>query len=73
MDAVLRTGDTSRATARRALTVRPFAPALGGEVRGIDLADGLDTETYQQVRAAFLQYGVLFFKEQSEPNTADRR
>jgi len=63
---VLRTGDTSRTTVGRTLTVTPFAPVLGGEVRGIDLADGLDAETYQAVRAAFLRYGVLFFKEQSE-------
>jgi taurine dioxygenase len=48
------------------IQVTLFAPALGGEVRGIDLAHGLDAETYQEVRAAFLQYGVLFFKEQSE-------
>ncbi len=61
---MLRTSDTSRTNG--ALRVTPFAPALGGEVRGIDLANGLDAETYQQVRAAFLQYGVLFFKEQSE-------
>ena len=58
---MLRTGDTSRTTVNRTFRVTPFAPALGGEVRGIDLADGLDAEMYQQVRAAFLQYGVLFF------------
>ena len=63
---MLRTSNTPRATAGRRIQVTPFAPALGGEVRGIDLADGLDEETYQEVRAAFLQYGVLFFKEQSE-------
>jgi alpha-ketoglutarate-dependent taurine dioxygenase len=36
---------------------------LGAEVRGIDLANGLDAEAYEEVRAAFLSYGVLFFKE----------
>jgi alpha-ketoglutarate-dependent taurine dioxygenase len=46
--------------------VRPFAPALGGEVRGIDLAKGLDERTFPAVHAAFLEYGVLFFKAQSE-------
>src|SRR5688572_5350661 len=61
-----RTSHTPRATTGRRIQVTPFAPALGGEVRGIDLADGLDEETYRDVRAAFLQYGVLFFKEQSE-------
>jgi taurine dioxygenase len=46
--------------------VKPFAPALGGEVRGIDLAEGLDETTFRAVHAAFLEYGVLFFKAQSE-------
>ena len=63
---VLRTSDSPRATVGGKLRVTAFAPALGAEVRGIDLANGLDVETYQEVRAAFLQYGVLFFKEQSE-------
>jgi taurine dioxygenase len=46
--------------------VTPFSPALGGEVRGIDLANGLDEKTCREVRSAFLQFGVLFFKGQSE-------
>jgi taurine dioxygenase len=35
-------------------------------VRGVDLATGLDERTYREVRDAFLRFGVLFFKEQSE-------
>jgi len=46
--------------------IKPFSPALGGVVRGIDLANGLDAESYQEIRAAFLRFGVLFFKGQSE-------
>jgi taurine dioxygenase len=46
--------------------VRPFSPALGGEVRGIDLANGIDEESYREIRQAFCQFGVLFFKGQSE-------
>jgi taurine dioxygenase len=38
---------------------------LGAEVRGIDLAGGLDDQTYHEVHTAFLKYGVLFFKGQS--------
>ena len=63
---MLRPADTQRATVGRKIQLTPFAPALGGEVRGIDLAEGLDEETYRDVRAALLQYGVLFFKGQSE-------
>jgi taurine dioxygenase len=58
--------DAPAASRGRRLDVRPFAPALGAEVRGIDLAAGLDDETYREVRAALLRFGVLFFKEQSE-------
>jgi len=48
------------------LLLKPYSPVLGAEVRGIDLAGGLDDQTYHDVRTAFLKYGVLFFKEQSE-------
>lgn len=50
----------------RRMTVTPFEPALGAEVRGIDLADGLDRDTFAEVRRAFLAHQVLFFKQQSE-------
>ena len=63
---MLRTPETPRDLAVRTIQIKPFAPALGAEVRGIDLANGLDQDTYREVRDAFLQYGVLFFKEQSE-------
>lgn len=46
--------------------VKRYSPSLGAEVRGINLADGLDQATYRDVRAALLEFGVLFFKEQSE-------
>jgi taurine dioxygenase len=39
---------------------------LGAEVRGIDLSQGLDPDTYQQIRSALLEHSVLFFREQSE-------
>jgi taurine dioxygenase len=50
----------------RRIDVRRFAPALGAEVRGVQLADGLDDETYREIRRAFLEHQVLFFKEQCE-------
>ncbi len=48
------------------LCVKRFAPVLGAEVRGVDLAGGLDEETCREVRSALLRFGVLFFKEQTE-------
>lgn len=48
------------------IQLRRYAPALGAEVRGIDLAGGLNPDQYRQLRAALLEHQVLFFKEQSE-------
>jgi len=48
------------------IEVRPFAPALGALVTGIDLAGGLDEPSYQTVRRALLEFQVLFFKGQNE-------
>jgi taurine dioxygenase len=67
---VLRAADTQGSPVGRRIQIRPFAPVLGAEVRGIDLADGLDDEACAEVRAALLRYGVLFFKEQSEISPA---
>ena len=50
----------------RKIRVHPFSPVLGGEVRGIDLANGLDEEGYREIRSALCRFGVLFFKGQSE-------
>jgi taurine dioxygenase len=52
--------------AYRRIEVRRFSPALGAEVRGVQLADGIDQETYREIRRAFLEHQVLFFKEQRE-------
>ncbi len=50
----------------RRIRVTPYGPALGGEVRGVDLARGLDPETCAEVRRALLDRQVLFFKSQRE-------
>jgi taurine dioxygenase len=48
------------------IDVRPFAPNLGAEVRGIEIAQGVSEDQFADIRAAFLEHQVLFFKEQSE-------
>ena len=45
--------------------VHPVAGALGGEVKGIDLSKPLDEETIEEVNRAWLDYLVLFFRDQS--------
>jgi taurine dioxygenase len=48
------------------IDVSRYSPALGAEVRGITLADGLDDVSYREVRRALLEHQVLFFKDQRE-------
>ena len=48
------------------IDVRPFAPTLGAEIRGVSLAEGVAEEQFQEIRRAFLDHQVLFFKEQQE-------
>src|SRR3546814_7790982 len=57
-------GDRKRRNYRY-LDVRPYAPNLGAEVRGIDLVEGLTEDAFEEVRNAFLDHQILFFKEQS--------
>ena len=47
------------------LQIRPLSPVFGAEVRGVDLADGVDDATFAAVHAAWLDHGVLAFKGQS--------
>ena len=49
----------------RHIEVRPYAPNLGAEVRGINLAEGLTADQFEEVHHAFLENQVLFFKEQA--------
>ncbi len=46
------------------IEVRPIAPALGAEVRGIDLAGPLDEATLAALRQALLDRLVIFFHDQ---------
>ena len=51
------------ATATR-LTVKPLSPALGAEVRGIDMRRPLDDETKQELLDAWMRHLVLVFPGQ---------
>ncbi len=51
---------TATATAKdKRLTVRPLHPALGAEVRGIDMQQPLDDSTREELLAAWMQHLVL--------------
>lgn len=53
-------------------TIRAVSPVLGAEVFDVDLAAGIDDATFAIVHQAFLNHGVLFFRDQA-PLTAERQ
>jgi taurine dioxygenase len=47
-----------------AIKVLPIAGALGAEITGVDLLTDLVDETVAEIRRAWLQHGVVFFRDQ---------
>lgn len=58
--------DTAACTARgyRHFEARPIAGALGAEIHGVDLALPLADEVVEEIRRAFLDHLVIFFRDQ---------
>lgn len=54
------------------LTIEPVSPVLGAEVHGLDLNQPIDDATFATVRQAFLDHGVLFFKDQTTLTAANQ-
>jgi taurine dioxygenase len=52
------------ADAYRAIKVMPIAGALGAEITGVDLATDLVDETVAEIRRAWLEHLVVFFRDQ---------
>jgi alpha-ketoglutarate-dependent taurine dioxygenase len=50
--------------AYRRIEVSPISGALGAEIDGIDLAKPLDDETFAEVRKAFDENLIIFFRDQ---------
>jgi taurine dioxygenase len=46
------------------MNVMPITPHIGAEIRGLDLSISLDNEAFAGVHQAFLDWGVLVFREQ---------
>jgi taurine dioxygenase len=49
------------------LSLRPLTPNLGAEIRGVDLAQGVDDALFAVLYDAFLRHQVLLFGEQALP------
>jgi taurine dioxygenase len=60
------------AVAYRTITVAPIAGALGAEIGGVDLATDLADETVAEIRRAWLEHLVVFFRDQEVPLDAFR-
>ena len=48
------------------IVAKPFAPNLGAEITGVDLSQEISEAEFSEIEAAFLDYQVLFFKDQKE-------
>ena len=49
----------------RSIVVKPIAGSLGAEVSGVDLAAPLRNSTAAELRRAFVEHLVLFFRDQT--------
>lgn len=48
----------------KTFTAKPYGPALGAEILDIDLTRPLSDETTDELKKAFLEFQVLFFRDQ---------
>jgi len=48
----------------RTIEVSPLSPSLGGIISGVDIAGGISDEQFSEIRQAFIDYGVVFFRDQ---------
>src|SRR4051794_34733729 len=47
-----------------AITVEPVTTTVGAVIGGVDMRRALDPKTVREIRQAFLEYGVVFFRDQ---------
>ena len=48
----------------RLIRVEPASPHVGAEISGVDLARPIAADAFAEIRRAFGQYGVVFFRDQ---------
>ncbi len=47
------------------ISVVPLSPALGAEILGVDIAAGISDSQFALIRQAYVDYGVIFFRDQA--------
>ena len=52
------------AATKKTIQLSPISGALGAEISGVDLSRPLDDATFAEVRQAFLDHCVIFFRDQ---------
>src|SRR5580700_1770090 len=52
---------------KNSIGVRPIAGAIGAEISGVDLSAPLDDDTIAEIRRAWLDHLVIFFRDQDLP------
>ena len=55
-------------TDRETIRIRPLQPTIGAEISGIDLSEPISAEQRDTIKAAILQYKVVFFRDQTLTN-----
>jgi taurine dioxygenase len=48
----------------KTIDVSPTSHAIGAEISGVDIAAGVKPEQFAEIRRAFADYGVIFFRDQ---------
>lgn len=48
----------------QSISVTPLSSALGAEIGGIDIAAGIDETQLKEIKQAFVDYSVVFFRDQ---------
>ena len=48
------------------ITVKPYAPNIGGVITGVDLSNDISDHELSFIKKAFYEYQVLFFQQQKE-------
>ncbi len=48
----------------KTIEASPVSPALGAEISGVDIAAGIGDEQFAELRQAYVDYGVIFLREQ---------
>lgn len=58
------TNEASTRSRPRTITITPASPAVGAEIGGVDIAAGVSDEQFAEIRQAYVDYGVIFFRDQ---------